>query len=104
MCCQGKEGCALETGSEVEKILVLLFSSFPARSKRLQLLLALVQSFIDVGFDLVRLAAEFHVFGVQIIHLGIPSLPSPSRYSEAVLEVTQRQRGLSGAWPKVPCS
>ena len=31
-----------------------LFSIFPARPKRLQLLFALVQSFIDVGFDLVN--------------------------------------------------
>lgn len=42
----------MESGRKVEQILALLFSIFPARPKRLQLSLALIQSSIDVGFYL----------------------------------------------------
>ena len=52
VCFQRMEGYALESGRKVEQVLVLLFSTFSARPKRLQLLLAFVESSVDVGFNL----------------------------------------------------
>lgn len=53
-CCQSMEGDALKSDRQVEQVFVLLVPSFPARPKQLQLLFALIQSFIDVRFDLLN--------------------------------------------------
>ena len=51
-CRQGMQSYSLESGRQVEQILVLLISRLPARSKELQLLFAVTQLFVDIRFNL----------------------------------------------------
>ena len=93
VCCHGKKGHALETSCKVEQILVLLFSGFPTRSKRLQLLLTLVESSTDVRFDLsnqlpafTHLESKSYIWEFLLHHLRqyVAELPLKRLNADAV--------------------